>query len=135
MHSIPWPCVSSTRAPGHFTLNLTFLDILADRGEGANHAILDVFDFAEIVTPHLVQRDVLTNSDASRLRMALDQYQDVISARSRPAVLASRQACLDAHDWNRINEQSPLLSRRSMKIDFDEQQLSVVEPCECGDKL
>lgn len=34
-------------------------------------------------------------------------------ARTRPAVLTSRRACLDAHDYKRINESSPLVSRRA----------------------
>jgi hypothetical protein len=38
--------------------------------------------------------------------------------------LASRQACLDAHQWSRINDKSPLLTRRSMNLAFDENDMS-----------
>jgi hypothetical protein len=58
------------------------------------------------------------------LRAALDRYEDKVVARSRPGVLASRQACLDAHQWSRINDKSPLLTRRSMNLAFDENDMS-----------
>ncbi len=54
------------------------------------------------------------------LRTALDSFEDSAILRSRPAVLASRRACLDAHDFDRINAKSPLLSRRQMRLDFDD---------------
>lgn len=85
------------------------------RGEGANHAIVDALDFVEMVLP-----GVLSSNEISSLREALDKYEDEVTARSRPAVLASRQACIDAHEWGRISRESPLLSRRAMKIEFDE---------------
>jgi hypothetical protein len=34
--------------------------------------------------------------------------------------LASRQAALDAHQWSRITETSPLLTRRAKDLVFDE---------------
>lgn len=91
-----------------------------DRGEGANHAIVDVLDFVELVLPQLTGDGAGTDD----VRAALDRYEDRVVARTRPAVLASRQACLDAHDWQRINPQSPLLSRRAMNLVFDESSMS-----------
>ncbi|KAK1761502.1 hypothetical protein QBC47DRAFT_335950 [Echria macrotheca] len=90
------------------------------RGEGANHAILDVLDFVHIVLPHV---DVSTQSgdgDTQSLHTAIEKYAETVTARARPAVLASRQACLDAHDWPSISGESPLLSRRAMQLDFDD---------------
>ncbi|GKT49650.1 putative FAD-linked oxidoreductase [Colletotrichum spaethianum] len=84
------------------------------RGEGANHAIIDVLDFAETVAPAL-------NADFAELRAAIDVYEDRVVARARPGVLASRRACLDAHDWPRISPASPLLSKREMMLQFDEE--------------
>ncbi|OLN96780.1 putative FAD-dependent monooxygenase [Colletotrichum chlorophyti] len=84
------------------------------RGEGANHAILDVLDFAEKVSPKM-------NTDFAGFRIALDAYEDAVVTRARPGVLASRRACLDAHDWPRISPTSPLLSKREMKLQFDEE--------------
>lgn len=92
------------------------LSISLDRGEGANHAIVDVLDLVELFIPHVLTQD----GGMSKLREAIDAYEGTVVARSRPAVLASRQACLDAHQWDSINEKSPLLSRRDMRLDFDE---------------
>lgn len=100
-----------------------------DRGEGANHAIIDVLDLAELViAPHFLSTTNTSSleADASQnggLRAALDRYEDKAVARARPAVLASRQACLDAHRWARISDASPLLTRRAMHLDFDEADL------------
>jgi hypothetical protein len=83
-----------------------------DRGEGANHVIFDVKDFVERVIPVL-------NSDGD-LRPALGEYERAVIARTRPAVLASRRACLDAHEWKRISKLSPLLTKRMPYIEFEE---------------
>jgi len=72
-----------------------------------------VLDLVETVLPQLT-------SDAPSLRAALDTYHGAVTARTRPAVLASRQACMDAHDWDSISSDSPLLSRRAMRLDFDD---------------
>ncbi|KAK8922051.1 putative FAD-dependent monooxygenase [Metarhizium anisopliae] len=119
---------------------------ILDRGEGANHAIADVVDFANHVTPLLVadnesastagnERQTATSATADNLaaeeqaangleqgilRHALDQYEDVVINRARPGVLASRRACLDAHEWARIGPESPLLTKRQMDIVYDE---------------
>ncbi|KAK1961161.1 FAD binding domain-containing protein [Colletotrichum sublineola] len=84
------------------------------RGEGANHAILDVLDFAENVVPKL-------DASFTDVRAAIDTYEDQVVARARPGVLASRRACMDAHDWPKISPTSPLLSKREMKLQFDEE--------------
>lgn len=85
------------------------------RGEGANHAIVDVLDFVETVLPHLI-------AHADSLCEAIVAYQNKVATRTRPGVLASRKACLDAHDWGCIDPDSPLLSRRIMNLDFDDSQ-------------
>lgn len=84
-----------------------------------------MLDFVELVLPHLSTSD--GNSPSKRnLREALDNYEDVVVARARPAVLASRQACLDAHNWSAISGDSPLLSKRAMKLEFDGSKLDEV---------
>ncbi|KAF5013338.1 hypothetical protein FDECE_641 [Fusarium decemcellulare] len=85
------------------------------RGEGANHAILDVADFIERVLPMLKD-----NGDSEALRAELDFYEDAVVKRTRPGVLASRQACLDAHEWPRIQSTSPLLTRRQPQLEYPE---------------
>ena len=93
-----------------------------DRGEGANHAIVDVDDFAQHVTPtlqHHLRGGIASPAAFSDLRAALDDYEQAVIERTRPGVLASRRACLDAHEWGRINEKSPLLTRRAMNLDIE----------------
>ncbi|GJN82189.1 hypothetical protein PLIIFM63780_005726 [Purpureocillium lilacinum] len=111
------------------------------RGEGANHAIVDVQDFARLVTPFLCNdasqpQNESSGSDATydsqfqgtrgqdrdrSLRQALDRYEAAAVDRARPGVLASRRACLDAHDWTRCRPESPLLCKRQMNISYDEE--------------
>lgn len=104
-----WLCVSQIRTSDKTRLTST------DRGEGANHAIVDVLDFADRVLPILKQ-----DSDFSPLRESLDEYENAVVKRSRPGVLASRRACLDAHEWKRIGSDSPLLTRRTPHVEFEE---------------
>lgn len=78
-----------------------------------------MLDLVELVLPQV------QDSSSLNLRPALDRYEDKAVARTRPAVLASRQACLDAHQWSRISPASPLLSRRSINVKFNEEDGSV----------
>jgi 2-polyprenyl-6-methoxyphenol hydroxylase-like FAD-dependent oxidoreductase len=54
---------------------------------------------------------------AEQQKAAIDTYEAEMCARGRPAVLASRRACLDAHEQGRINEKSPLMARRAIKLE------------------
>lgn len=54
---------------------------------------------------------------AEQQRIAIDAYEADLCSRGRPAVLASRRACLDAHEQGRINEKSPLVARRTIKLE------------------
>ncbi|KAK4098896.1 FAD/NAD(P)-binding domain-containing protein [Parathielavia hyrcaniae] len=130
-----WPPPKGLRTAGHVALVGDALHPMAMyRGEGANHAIVDVLDLVELVIPQLLLLPSAESSTAAagggvggagRLRAALDRYEDLVVGRARPAVLASRQACLDAHQWGRIGERSPLLSRRMMNLEFDEGDMSL----------
>jgi hypothetical protein len=47
-----------------------------------------------------------------RMQEALREHEKELKERSRPAVLASRKACLDAHRYFEcVAERSPLLTR------------------------
>lgn len=47
------------------------------------------------------------------LKEAVDGYEAEVRGRTAPAVLLSRQACLDAHDWKSVeNGESVLLADR-----------------------
>jgi hypothetical protein len=86
-----------------------------DRGEGANHALTDPQDFVDHVLPTLKAKP----EDTEALRAVLSQYEAAVAMRTRPCVLASRQASLDAHCPEKITAASPLLSRRQMFVEFD----------------
>ncbi|KAI9829291.1 MAG: hypothetical protein M1826_005755 [Phylliscum demangeonii] len=91
------------------------------RGEAANHGITDVRVLLEHLAPYLdghTQASTSTSTSPA-LGPLVSAYQDEMIARTRPAVLASRRACLDAHEYARITDQSPLVSRRAVVPDDD----------------
>ena len=95
------------------------------RGEAANHGITDV----SVLLSHLasyLDRGSSSSSNSKHEPSSLEQlvsaYEVEMVARTRPAVLASRRACLDAHDYKRITEKSPLVSRRAIVIEEEQQQ-------------
>ncbi|KAI1323139.1 FAD binding domain-containing protein [Xylariaceae sp. FL0255] len=87
------------------------------RGEGANHAIYDIYEFSKRVTPHLVKN---TMPD---LRNALNEFEETVAKRTHPAVMASRRACLDAHDFERVNDKSPLFLKREPWVEFTDAEM------------
>lgn len=124
-----------------FACLLTHSCSILDRGEGANHAIVDVRDFATHVVPilapcslqHTHQGVAQAQDSAQALRQALDSYEDAVVSRSRPGVLASRRACLDAHAYSRLFGEtaaaggiSPLLSKREMALQFDDESMELM---------
>ena len=60
------------------------------------------------------QAQASTTPTQSSLKKAIDAYEEEMMQRTAPAVLTSRRACLDAHEYKRIDDQSPLVSRRVM---------------------
>ena len=82
------------------------------RGEAANHGIVDVDLFLSETLP------ALTSDDENRTKLlskACKGYTQQMVERAAPAVLKSRQACLDAHVYERINDDSPLIAKRVAK--------------------
>ena len=76
---------------------------MIDRGDAANHGIMDAANLTEAL------RRVSEGKET--LETAIAGYQKEVRARCQPAVWASRQACLDAHHWERLGEESPLIER------------------------
>ena len=76
------------------------------RGEAANHGILDAFE--------LMQSLENVDGGGTSLQLALDKYEASMRERTAAAVLLSRQACLDAHDFHGLNEHSAVLKRRAI---------------------
>ena len=89
------------------------------RGEGANHAIVDVDILLKQLKPVLEKGGSL---DDAAVKSAVESYEAEMIERTELAVLASRRACLDAHDWSRLNDQSPLVRRRLMRADLEVKQ-------------
>ncbi|GLA63395.1 hypothetical protein AtubIFM54640_004539 [Aspergillus tubingensis] len=87
------------------------------RGEGANNAIVDVLDLTR-----RVDMRSLGSMSTQALRDALDVYENDVFRRAEPSVLNSRQACVDAHDFTRILDESPLVSARVLKEDAAEKE-------------
>ncbi len=77
------------------------------RGEAANHGILDV----EVLLGHICEV-VSRGGYGEGLGDAIAAYEEAMIRRAAPAVLTSRRACLDAHDYERIGEESPLVNKR-----------------------
>ncbi|ETN44525.1 uncharacterized protein HMPREF1541_10195 [Cyphellophora europaea CBS 101466] len=82
------------------------------RGEAANHGIVDVQVLVREVGSLLEGQDELVFERERELEEACRRYRREMVKRTRPAVLNSRQACLDAHVYERINDESPLIKRR-----------------------
>lgn len=74
------------------------------RGEGANHGILDA--------ALLVNQLKLIKAGTVTQEQGITAYEDEMKKRTGKAVLLSRQAALDAHDWNRVNDSSPIVGAR-----------------------
>ena len=93
--------------PAHSTISPT------DRGEGANHGIADIHHLTHTLLP-VLQHHHRETAGPPGLANAITAYETEMIARTGPAVLTSRRACADAHDYARIGEGSPLVSRRVM---------------------
>lgn len=74
------------------------------RGEGANHGILD----AALLIDQLLK---VKEGSLGQFK-AVMEYEKEMKARCEAAVLKSRKAALDAHCWDDINDDSPLIGGR-----------------------
>ncbi|KAJ6781804.1 hypothetical protein PWT90_06436 [Aphanocladium album] len=112
-----WVPPKDLRSKGRAVLMGDSLHVMAMyRGDGANHALADVEDFDKHVTPELAK----PNPTTAELREALSQYEASVILRARPGIFASRQAALDAHDYEKMTMQSPLLTPRLKHITIEE---------------
>ncbi|CAH6720902.1 putative FAD-dependent monooxygenase Dbabp [[Candida] jaroonii] len=104
---VDWPAVEWDNANGKVLLCGDSAHAMTMfRGEAANHGITDVKDL-------MFELDKFLN-EGKPWDTAANDYCQTIKARAAPAVMLSRQACLDAHDFTKIkpNSDSPLLSLR-----------------------
>ncbi|CAO1597536.1 hypothetical protein XANCAGTX0491_001343 [Xanthoria calcicola] len=84
------------------------------RGDAANHGIIDVSVLLSNILSTIPSASTASSTEAKPLKQAVDNYEAEMIQRTTPAVLTSRRACLDAHDYKSITDQSPLVSRRVM---------------------
>lgn len=54
------------------------------------------------------------------LKDRIDAYELEMIERTRPAVLRSRKACIQAHDYPSVTVDSPLIARRAIVVDDEE---------------
>lgn len=95
------------------------------RGEGANNAIVDVLDLVKqvdmkrpeygILPEYRVLLTLCRSFESQNLVASLATYEEAVFLRAEPSFLNSRQACLDAHQWSRIVEGSPLVAARVLQ--------------------
>lgn len=103
-----WPCRPWNNRRGRVTLVGDAAHAMTMyRGEAANHSILD--------TLYLARTLGAASGGRKTLRRTLDAFEAEMRERTAPAVLLSRQACLDAHDFDAFNENSAVLRRRAMR--------------------
>ncbi|KAL8779029.1 MAG: hypothetical protein Q9213_007144 [Squamulea squamosa] len=86
------------------------------RGEAYNHGVTDISILLTNILSTIPSSPATSGAYSQLLKHAIDAYEAEMIQRTAPAVLTSRRACLDAHDYKRITDQSPLVSRRVMII-------------------
>ncbi|KAK5995464.1 FAD-dependent monooxygenase dbaB [Cladobotryum mycophilum] len=103
-----WPCLPWDNHDGRVTLIGDAAHAMTMyRGEAGNHGILDAW--------HLLREIKAVYSGEKTRKEAMDKYEEEMMERGIPAVMLSRQACLDAHDFHGLNENSAVLKRRAIK--------------------
>lgn len=102
-----WPCLDWDNHGGRVTLAGDAAHAMTMyRGEAANHGILDALKLCQVL-------EGVFNGGEGR-EDAILKYEKELRSRTSTAVLLSRQACLDAHDWAGLNENSAVLKRRAI---------------------
>lgn len=106
-----WPCPDWDNRQGRVTLVGDAAHAMTMyRGEAANHGMLDAYN--------LVQHLKKIHAGEVTLKAGIDDYEEEMRDRTggeEGAVMLSRQACLDAHNYNGLNENSAVLRRRALK--------------------
>ncbi|PTB69006.1 FAD/NAD(P)-binding domain-containing protein [Trichoderma citrinoviride] len=102
-----WPCQDWDNRDGRVTLAGDAAHAMVMyRGEAGNHGILDAW--------HLLREIKAVYSGEKARAEAVGDYEKEMKERATPAVLLSRQACLDAHDYDGLNENSAVLKKRAI---------------------
>lgn len=103
-----WPCLHWPSSDGKVTLIGDAAHAMTMyRGEAANHGITDALDLCQSLTAMV--------KDGKSLKLRIHEFETEMRERTSWAVLMSRQACLDAHDFSSLNADSAILARRAVK--------------------
>lgn len=102
-----WPCLPWNNNHGRVTLVGDAAHAMTMyRGEAANHGMLDAFNLCQALKS--------VYHDGKPLETAITSFEEEMRTRTSHAVQMSRQACFDAHDWTRLNENSAILTKRAV---------------------
>ncbi|KAH6663984.1 hypothetical protein F5X68DRAFT_161232 [Plectosphaerella plurivora] len=102
-----WPCLPWDNRGGRVTLAGDAAHAMTMyRGEAANHGILDAYRLYKALEG--------AHKSGTELRGAIDGYEAELRERTSVAALLSRQACIDAHNFPGLNENSAVLKRRAI---------------------
>lgn len=102
-----WPCLEWANRGGRVTLAGDAAHAMTMyRGEAANHGMLDAYYLCEKL------KRIYTRSESQQ--DAIAEFEQEMRTRTSHAVQMSRQACFDAHDWERLNESSAVLTKRAV---------------------
>ncbi|KAH7323464.1 FAD-binding domain-containing protein [Rhexocercosporidium sp. MPI-PUGE-AT-0058] len=101
-----WPTVKWPNFDGKLTLVGDAAHAMTMyRGEAANHGFTDAARLSE-------QLIAMYRGEISQ-KNGIEEFEAEMMPRTHDAVLLSRQACLDAHDLNKLKPESPLVSKRA----------------------
>lgn len=104
-----WPCLPWDNRDGRVTLTGDAAHAMTMfRGEAANHGIMDAYHLTEALKQ--MYRGEMGRGEA------LEVYEKEMRERTSVAVLWSREACVGAHDYEGLNEQSAVLRRRAIRM-------------------
>jgi 2-polyprenyl-6-methoxyphenol hydroxylase-like FAD-dependent oxidoreductase len=107
-----WPCREWDNRDGKATLIGDAAHAMTMyRGEAANHGLLDAY--------YLWQTLKRIHAGELPQREAIDIFEEEMRRRTGHAVQMSRQACFDAHDFSRLDENSAILAKRAIFVDVD----------------
>lgn len=104
-----WPCLGWDNHDGRVTLVGDAAHAMTMyRGEAANHGMLDAYYLWQALSRMQVAKQPQ--------KEAIRKFEQEMRQRTSPAVQLSRQACFDAHEWDSLNENSPVLAKRAVSM-------------------
>ncbi|KAL6405276.1 putative fad-binding domain containing protein [Ilyonectria robusta] len=95
------------------------------RGEAANHGVTDAHLLRDLLAEHYRS---LSTDQIVPLDNVIQRYEEEMKDRAGWSVRKSRGACLDAHEWSKINPESDLFAFRAQsKLNGHSSRLLLIE--------